>query len=611
MAVNRILDSQGSHILGNINANGHVWLINPNGLFFGKNAQVNVGGLVASALDTANPLGFPFFNYRFTGNSTATVENQGVINAGFDSTEEAGTKHGGYVALVGHHVKNTGSISTAERGTVALTAGSNIQLKLSGNSLISLSVDQNQLNAMAVNGGVMQADGGQLVLSAGAANSALASVVNNTGVMQARTTTISKGRIVLSSAAKDGQLHLSGTLNASGGDLGEGGTVHTQASVIKVSDSTLVDTRSTAQSWGTWSLVQNNAAQNTADSKLSSMISGTALGEALNHSNVSLFTDKDLQIDTPVAWNAPSKLSLVAHENIAIDAAMNAANANGQLSLAYGQASTNGTVAGVKSAYSVKAPVSLMEGNNFSTQLGSSGEVKNFYVITRLGDQGSRSGKDLQGINGNLGGNFVLGADIDASSTARWNNGLGFKPIGNGGASSNFSGTFDGLGHSVTGLTINRPTADNIGLFGSARNATIKNITVSGVSMLGQYSVGGLIGTTSYSTIDNAHTSGRVTGNANAGGLIGSSLSATVINSDSTADVFGSDSNGAIGGLIGGMYAGSVSNSHTSGRVQGLTTVGGLVGNASNATVSNSYSLSEVVGVNSGSGIGAKAGGWR
>ena len=181
----------------------------------------------------------------------------------------------------------------------------------------------------------MQADGGQLVLSAGAANSALASVVNNTGVMQARTTTISKGRIVLSSAAKDGQLHLSGTLNASGGNLGEGGTVHTQASVIKVSDSARVDTRSTAQSWGTWSLEQNNAAQNTADSKLSSMISGAALGEALNHSNVSLFTDKDLQIDTPVAWNAPSKLSLVAHKNIAIDASVNATNPNGQLSLAY------------------------------------------------------------------------------------------------------------------------------------------------------------------------------------------------------------------------------------------------------------------------------------
>lgn len=609
LAVNRILDSQGSHILGKMNANGHVWLINPNGLFFGKNAQVNVGGLVASALDTANPQGFPIFNYRFTGNSTATVENQGLISASFENPSEAGDQMGGYVALLGHHVKNTGSISTAERGTVALAAGSNIQLKLSGNSLISLSVDQNQLNAMALNGGLMQADGGRLVLTAGAANSALASIVNNTGVMQAKTTIISKGRIVLSSAAKDGQLNISGTLNASGGNLGEGGTVHTQASVIKVSDNTVVDTSSTRESWGTWSLVQKNAEQSTADAKLSSMISGSALGEALNRSHVSLFTDKDLQIDTPVAWNAPSKLSLVTQRNIAIDAAVNATNANGQLSLAYGQASTNGTVAGVKSAYTVKAPVSLMEGNNFSTQLGSSGGVKNFYVITRLGDQGSRSGKDLQGINGNLGGNFVLGADIDASSTARWNNGLGFKPIGVIGASSNFTGVFDGLGHTVTGLTINRPAADGIGLFGSAKNATIKNVSVSGVSMFGRYNVAGLVGSASNSLLDNTHTSGRLEGKANAGGLIGTSFSTTVINSDATADVFGSDSNGAIGGLIGGMYDGSVSNSHASGRVQGLTTVGGLVGNASNATVSNSYSLSKVVGVKNDSGNGAKAGG--
>ncbi|MCX7270025.1 MAG: filamentous hemagglutinin N-terminal domain-containing protein, partial [Burkholderiales bacterium] len=48
VAFNRILDSQGSQILGKINAIGHVWLINPNGLFFGKDAQMNVGGLVAS-----------------------------------------------------------------------------------------------------------------------------------------------------------------------------------------------------------------------------------------------------------------------------------------------------------------------------------------------------------------------------------------------------------------------------------------------------------------------------------------------------------------------------------------------------------------------------------
>ena len=611
LVFNRILDSQGSQILGKMNANGHVWLINPNGIFFGKDALVNVGGLVASALDTANPLGFPIFNYRFTGNSTATVENQGLISASFENPSEAGGQMGGYVALLGHHVKNTGSITTTERGTVALAAGSNIQLNLSGNKLISLSVDQNQLNAMALNGGLMQADGGRLVLTAGAANSALASVVNNTGVMQAKTTIISKGRIVLSSAAKDGQLNISGTLNASGGNLGEGGTVHTQASVIKVSDRTVVDTSSTSESWGTWSLVQKNAAQNTADAKLSSMISGSALGEALNRSHVSLFTDKDLQIDTPVTWNAPSKLSLVTQRNIAINAAVTSSHAAGSVALAYGQASTDGVVDGVKSSYTVKAPVSLMEGNNFSTQLGSNtSAVKNFYVITRLGQEGSNTAKDLQGMKGNLSGNYALGADIeDAAQTAEWNGGLGFKPIGIDSLRNAFSGIFDGLGHTITGLTIKRANSDSIGLFGSISNATVKNIRLKNINIDGRYNVGGLVGVASLSTIASTHTAGKVSGDSNVGGLTGTLINTTVIDSDSSADVYGRGNIGAIGGLVGNLYMGNITNSHATGKIQGLTSVGGLIGTANGSVVKDSYSLSEVIGINNSSGIGAKSGG--
>ena len=404
VAFNRILDSQGSQILGKINANGSVWLVNPNGLFFGRDAQVNVGGLVASTLNTMNPQGFGSYSQNLAGNSTATIENQGLINAGY-STPPGTPKVGGFVALVGHSVKNTGDIKTAEGGKIALAAGSDVDLQFSANSLIGVSINQNQLNTMAVNGGLMQADGGQVILTAGAANSALASVVNNTGVMQAKSSAMFRGRIVLSSAAKDGQLNLSGRLDASGTNGADGGEISTQASVIRVSDGTEVDTCSTNGSWGKWSLVQKNTNQSTADAKLSSMISGTALGKALNHSNVSLYTDKDLQIDTPVSWNEPSKLSLVAQRNIAIDAPINSAHASGSISLAYGQASTNGTVNGVKSSYAVKAPVSLMEGNNFTTQLGNAGAVKNFYVITRLGLAGSNTGKDLQG---NLVNNILV-----------------------------------------------------------------------------------------------------------------------------------------------------------------------------------------------------------
>ena len=107
IAVNRILDTQGSQILGNVNANGQVWLINPNGVLFGKDAQINVGGLVASTL---NPDDASIGSARsnFSGNSTAGVVNFGQIN----------TTQGGYVALLGHSASNQGSIS-APGGTAA------------------------------------------------------------------------------------------------------------------------------------------------------------------------------------------------------------------------------------------------------------------------------------------------------------------------------------------------------------------------------------------------------------------------------------------------------------------------------------------------------------
>ena len=74
VAFNRILDSQGSQILGKINANGSVWLVNPNGLFFGKDAQVNVGGLVASTLNTMNPQGFG----SYTGKNEESLSGVGL-----------------------------------------------------------------------------------------------------------------------------------------------------------------------------------------------------------------------------------------------------------------------------------------------------------------------------------------------------------------------------------------------------------------------------------------------------------------------------------------------------------------------------------------------------
>ena len=166
IAVNRILGNTASQIYGHLDANGQVWLLNPNGILFGSGAEVNVGGLTASTLDLSDA-SFSSNLRRFSGSGTGSVINQGTIQ----------TADGGYVALLGHQVSNQGVIR-AQLGTVALGAGSAQTLTFSGRQLVNLRVDQSTLNDLAANGQLIQADGGRVIMTAGAQNSLLASVVN-------------------------------------------------------------------------------------------------------------------------------------------------------------------------------------------------------------------------------------------------------------------------------------------------------------------------------------------------------------------------------------------------------------------------------------------------
>ena len=80
IALNRVIGNEGSSILGRIDANGQVFLVNPNGVLFGQGAQVNVGSLVASTLDIGNE-DFKADRYVFSGDSAAHVVNAGAITA--------------------------------------------------------------------------------------------------------------------------------------------------------------------------------------------------------------------------------------------------------------------------------------------------------------------------------------------------------------------------------------------------------------------------------------------------------------------------------------------------------------------------------------------------
>ena len=210
VALNRVLGPDPSSIFGSLTANGKVFLVNPNGVLFARGANINVGGLVASTLNVSDS-DFMAGRYRFAGNSNATVLNQGTINA-----------DGGSVALLGANVGNDGII-VARLGTVALAAGNAMTLDVAGDGLLSVTVSEGAVNALVQNGGLIHADGGNVLLTAMAAGDLLQSAVNNTGVIQAQTIENRNGTIRLLGDMQSGTMNTSGTLDVSGTGAGQTG----------------------------------------------------------------------------------------------------------------------------------------------------------------------------------------------------------------------------------------------------------------------------------------------------------------------------------------------------------------------------------------------------
>jgi hypothetical protein len=193
---------------------------------------------------------------------------------------------------------------------------------------------------------------------------------------------------------------------------------------------------------------------------------------------------------------------------------------------------------------------------------------------------------------------YVLTADIDASETAGWNDEgtsttvlEGFKPIGN--VAANFRGIFDGNGHIISGLVINRPDTYDVGLFGRISAAEVKNLGVVGGTVTGNSVVGGLVGVSSYGTVSSCYATGQVSGNNYVGGLVGFDWFGKVWNCYATGAVMGQN---CIGGLVGIDEGLSVSNCYATGAVTGTSEVGGLVGQLSGCRASACYATGTVRG---------------
>ncbi|GJH17719.1 filamentous hemagglutinin N-terminal domain-containing protein [Caballeronia novacaledonica] len=328
IALNRVVGPRPSALFGKLDANGQVFIVNPNGVIFGPGAQVNVGGLLASSLDLSTN-DFMSGHYTFAGGERHHHHRGGgaVVNLG--TIESA---PGGYVALIGTRAINAGTIDSPG-GFAALAAGERIAVTLGDHSMIGLSVERGALNALAANHGLIQADGGQAWLAASAEDALFNNVVNNTGIIRARSAVNQNGVIRL--VADTGVVQVGGTLDASAPNGGNGGIIETAGTQVRVAPDTQVTTAAASGQTGTWRIASDFAALVGADDDIGrrfGTIQSATLSRVLESTNVSISAASPpgfapfgfVLIDGPVAWRGANMLSLAAQSGIRLDASISA-----------------------------------------------------------------------------------------------------------------------------------------------------------------------------------------------------------------------------------------------------------------------------------------------
>ena len=273
LALNRVTGNQQSVIDGSLLSNGHVLLVNPNGVVIGKNASIDVGGLVASTAHVKDNFMKEFRNstgaFSLGGVSDGKIINEGTIKA-----------EGGLVALHAAKVENSGTISNTG-GFAVLAAADTLTLTPDADGKLNFTVDGKAAEASALNKGAITADGGTIVMTADSASDVMSTVVNNSGTLQARTLRKNeKGQILLDGGEK-GQVEVSGTLDASGTEDGQsagnikvigektivhdrtnllargnvdGGKIETSGDVLNLGDNLNIDASGNRGSHGTWLL---------------------------------------------------------------------------------------------------------------------------------------------------------------------------------------------------------------------------------------------------------------------------------------------------------------------------------------------------------------------
>ena len=191
----------------------------------------------------------------------------------------------------------------------------------------------------------------------------------------------------------------------------------------------------------------------------------------------------------------------------------------------------------------------------------------------------------LQNINNNLGGNYVLTADITLTAPAT-EGGSNWTAIGN--STARFTGKFSGDGHTISGIVINKSAEDYQGLFGYS-TGTIMNVGVINSDITGKNNVGSVCGYNMDGTIKNCYNTGAVSGESKVGGVCGGKYNCTITNCYNTGTVSGTNT---VGGVCGYNYGYNITieNCYSTGAVSGTGDyVGGVCGFNEQGTITNCY----------------------
>jgi filamentous hemagglutinin family protein len=640
IAVNRVMGGNPSKIMGNLKANGNIYLLNSNGILFGKGSKVDVGGLVASTGHISDQAIFSGKPMKFSpGNPGASIVNEGTISI----------KNAGLAVLVAPTVVNKGIIE-ANLGKVVIAAAEHFTFDPYGDNLITFDAGPAATDLLLENAGTIQADGGRVYLTAQATGALLQNLINMNGYIQAQSIKEHNGKVVLEGTT----VQIAGKIDVSGKVPGlTGGQAQVTGETVHLYTDTLIDA-SGASGGGTVNIggeFQGRGALAHATDlvmETGSLITADAIQQG-DGGTISLWSDNNTQ-----AWGTltarggaqggnggmietSGQIDLNT-EGISIDASaphgkggtwlldpLNASVSDANAGL-YSFLLQGGTNVSIWANNNINfnntvTPISWATSATFNARadfsqsgvgtiifaggalINAPAGTVNFYynpAVFATPDPFPQvtaatfnpymlvnNATQMQNLNLNLAGFYALNNNIDLSSIGN------FQSIGGEGNPA-FTGKFTGAvyqsdsnvltQYSISNLSISSPLTE-IGLFGLINaTAVISDVALinANVQQTGAQSrTGALVGHANGGTLSGNLSSTNGTVNSNGvfvGGLIGEIDTATVVSAGTTFSNSGGSVTGSnrVGGLIGIINAGVTWN--TTALSSNSSTVTGLAG---------------------------------